>query len=125
MMALLAKGLGWILGSKMLPLGLAGGLLIAVHQLWQGRDERIETAAVARCEAEHELARTRALLAAANSEAAARKAQLDDERKTTEDLRHERKAITQEFAAYKLAASSDPRCLSDSVLDLLRDGQLR
>jgi hypothetical protein len=120
MMTILAKGLGWLLGSSVLPIGLAAGLLVTGHQLWLARDQKIETAAVTRCEAEHDLAIAQAKLKAAERALEDHKGLLNDERQVTEALRHERTTIRSEFAAYKAAASSDPRCLSDGVLDLLR-----
>jgi hypothetical protein len=119
MMTLLAKGLGWLFGSKLLPMGLAGALLLTGHQLWLARDRRIEVAATAKCEATQELALAKAQLAAVRRQAHDAHDTIIQERKLNEDLRHERQSIAAEFAAHKAAASADPRCLSDSVLKLL------
>src|SRR5262245_56753540 len=115
MMTLLAKGLGWLLGSKLLPMGLAGALLLTGHQLWLARDNPIATAATAKCTAEQDLALAKAQLAAVRKQAQQAQDAINTERKLTEDLRHERQTIADEFAAHKAAASADPRCLSDGV----------
>lgn len=125
MMTILARALGWLFGSKLLPAGLAAGLLITGHQLWLARDTRIAAAATNKCETAQELAMTKAQLAAARKHVEAAQDAINQERKVTEDLRHERQSIAAEFAAHKAAASNDPRCLSDSVLKLLSgDGGL-
>jgi len=120
MMTLLAKGLGKLLGSSLLSWGLVGGLLITGHQLWLARDARIATAATNKCDASWELAKANAERDQAKREVKAAQEAIESERQLTERLRDERKTISDEFAAHKAAASSDPRCLSDSVLDLLR-----
>lgn len=119
MMTLLAKGLGWLFGSKLLPLGLTAGLLVTGHQLWLARDARIATAASAKCNADWELAKLTAERDKARRELAEHQEQLKREQTLTEELRHERQSIASEFAAHKAAASADPRCLSDGVLQLL------
>jgi hypothetical protein len=120
MMTLLAKGLGWLLGSNALPLGLAGALLLVGHQWWQERDRNLELAGTRKCEDAHALALAKAERDSARQELAAYQQQLEDERRTQETLRHERETIRSEFAEYRKRASADPRCLSDGVLDLLR-----
>jgi hypothetical protein len=119
MMTLLAKGLTWALGSKLLPLGLTAGLLVVGHQWWLAHNKSIEIAATSKCEAGYQLAKMQAQLELVRKQAADAEAAIDKERKITEELRHERQSIAQEFAAHKAAASADPRCLSDGVLKLL------
>ena len=119
MMTLLAKGLGWLFGSKLLPLGLTGALLLTGHQLWLARDRRIEVAATAKCETGWELAKAKAERDQARQQLEQTKAAHIQEQQTTEELRHDRQKIAAEFEAHKASASADPRCLSDGVLKLL------
>lgn len=124
MMTILAKLLTGVMGSKFLPTGLIGGLLLMGHQLVLARDGlmKAEAAATATqvCEADHKLAAANAERDAAKRMAAKALEAIEFERQVAEELRGERTAIKEEYDAYKMAASSDPRCLSDGVLDLLR-----
>lgn len=120
MMTILAKGLSWLVGSNLIaPISLLAALTFA-HQAWLARDARVEERGEQRCEAEHQLAAMKAQRDHATRMAANAVAAIEDEKKLTENMRHERQAIASEFAAYKDRASADPRCLSDGVLDLLR-----
>jgi len=130
MMNILATVLKRTLASKLLPAGLLGTLLTVGHQWWQERDARIvlEEAKNAKqvCQAEQQLVMVNAQLAAARAErdkaaALVRKTQeaVEFERQVQDEVRAERKAIKEEFDAFKLASGSDPRCLSDGVLKLL------
>lgn len=126
-MKFLANGLTKVVGSKLLPAGLLGTVLTIGHQWWQERDARIALEATKStkqiCEAEHKLVSMTAVLKAEREQAKAMQAKaleaVEFERQVADELRAERKAIQGEFDAYKLSASSDPRCLSDGVLKLL------
>lgn len=120
MMTLLAKSLGWLFGSKLLPMGLAGALLVTGHQLWLARDTRIASAATAKCEDGWKLAKATAERDAARKQLEHTKAAHIQEQQLSEELRNERRKIASEFEAHKASASADPRCLSDGVLQLLR-----
>jgi hypothetical protein len=121
MMTLLAKGLMALLGApKLLSTGLLLGALMLGHQWRLERDARLHMAGVQQCEDKHQLVAMKAERDQARRAVAAAVEAIEVEKKLTEDMRHERQTITAEFEAYKDAASSDPRCLSDGVLDLLR-----
>jgi len=120
MMTLLAKALGWFTGSGLAtPISLIVALTMA-HQAWLARDNRVEERGEQRCEAEHHLAVARAERDQAKRAVEKAMQIIEQEKQLTETMRHDRQAITREFAAYKDRASADPRCLSDGVLDLLR-----
>lgn len=129
MMTLLAKGLGWLLGSKLLPMGLSVALLITGHQLWLARDARLKAEGKQQCEISWELAQRTAERDQARKQLDQAKAAHIQEQQLTEELRNESRKIRDEFDAHKASASADPRCLSDSVLKLLgadgRVGQAR
>jgi hypothetical protein len=124
MMTILARLLTGAAGSKLLPAGLIGGLLLMGHQLVLARDARMKAEAAASakqvCEADHKLAAMQAERDAARRVAEKAVEAIEFERQVAEELRSERVAIKGEFDAYKSSASADPRCLSDGVLDLLR-----
>jgi hypothetical protein len=124
MMTFLAAAFKWVGGSKLLPAGILMSLLTLGHQVILQRDGRMKAEAAAGakqvCEAEHTLAAVKAELGAAKRVAAKAVEAVEFERQVTEELRGERRAIKEEYDAYKVAASTDPRCLSDGVLDLLR-----
>jgi hypothetical protein len=121
MMTLLAKGLEWLVGApKLLSSGALLAMLVLGHQWWLERDARLRAEGQKVCEAEHELALARAQRDQARRVAEQAVAAIEVEKQITETLRHERQTIAREFEDYKVAASSDPRCLSDGVLDLLR-----
>lgn len=120
MMALLARGLSWLVGSNILaPLSMLAALTFA-HQAWLARDARLEAAGTRQCEAHNSLALVAAQRNAALAQAAQSADLLQQERKINEELTHERDKIVEDYRLAKAAASSDPRCLSDGVLDLLR-----
>jgi hypothetical protein len=120
MMTILARGLQWLVGSNLIaPLSLLAALTMA-HQWWLERDNRIEAQGVAVCQAEHQLAQVKAQRDVAMREAAKAKENFKQQFELSEVMRNEREAIRAEFAAHKAAASDNPSCLSDSVLDLLR-----
>jgi hypothetical protein len=120
MMTILARGLQWLVGSNLIaPLSLLAALTMA-HQWWLERDNRIEAQGVAVCQAEHQLALVKAQRDVAMREAAKAKENFKQQFELSEVMRNEREAIRAEFAAHKAAASDNPSCLSDSVLDLLR-----
>jgi len=127
MMEILSSILRKTLGSKLLPAGLLGTALTLGHQWWQERDARIALEAAKntkqQCEAEHKLVSVTALLQEERKQAKAMQEKamqaVEFERQVADELRTERKQIKEEFDAYKLSASSDPRCLSDGVLKLL------
>jgi hypothetical protein len=126
MMTLLAGALQWLVGvPKLLSTGALLAIVILAHNWWLERDARLRDQGAQTCEAEHQLALVKAQRDVAERATLRAKAEAAQERQIAEDIRHERKTIGDEFEAYKLAASSDPRCLSDGVLDLLRgDGGL-
>jgi len=130
MMTILARLLPAVMGSKLLPAGLLVTVLTLGHQWWLERDARMQAQSAAtakqRCEAEQQLVMTTAQLAAARAERdraleVSRKKDeaIQFEQQVTDEVRAERKAIKEEFDAYKMASSADPRCLSDGVLKLL------
>lgn len=121
MMTLLAKGLQWFVGApKLLSSAAVLGLVMLAHQWWLERDARIEAQGATACHAQHELALLKAQRDVAMREAARAKESFRQQYEISEVMRNEREAIKAEFAAHKAAASDNPRCLSDSVLDLLR-----
>jgi hypothetical protein len=123
MMTILARALVWLSGTpKLLAVGAITAIMTFAHQWWQERDARIQAQGVKTCEAEQQLLGMKAQLTQAQKVAEKAIAAIEYERQVTEELRNERQAIRREFDDYKVAASSDPRCLSDGVLDLLRGG---
>lgn len=120
MMTILAKGLSWLVGSNLIaPISLLAALVMA-HQAWLARDERLRDQGEQTCQAEYQLAAMKAQRDQARHAVEAAVQAIEQEKQLTETMRNEREAIRSEFAAYKDRASSDPRCLSDGVLDLLR-----
>jgi hypothetical protein len=121
MMTLLARALTYLVGApKLLSSGaLLAGLILA-HQWWLERDARLKAAGAQQCQVDQRLALAEAQRDQARRVAEKAVAAIEAEKSITEELRNERHAIAQEFDAYKEAASSDPRCLSDGVLNLLR-----
>lgn len=121
MMTIIARLLVWVSGTpKLLATGAILTIVTMGHQWWQERTTRIEAQATKTCQAEQELAVMKAERDQARKVAEKAVAAIDYEKQATEEIRNERKTIHDEFEAYKQAASSDPRCLSDGVLELLR-----
>jgi hypothetical protein len=121
MMTLLARALTWLVGAPKLlsSAALIGGLVLS-HQWWLERDARLKAEGAHQCQAEQQLVLMKAQRDQARHAAEEAVAAVETERQITENLRNERQSIKAEFDAYKASASSDPRCLSDGVLDLLR-----
>jgi hypothetical protein len=120
MMTILGKGLSWLVGSNLIaPAALLAALTLG-HQWWLERDARLRSQGATQCETAHELALVKAQRDQARNavEAAVKAAHTQEQ--LTETMRNERQEIATQFEAYKASASSDPRCLSDGVLDLLR-----
>jgi len=120
MMTLLARGLTWGLGSKLLLPALLAGLLVFGHQAWLGRDQRLRMAGKELCDKDWQIAIAKRERDATRRETEVVQELLEGERKSTERLTDDLKKLEGRFAALKETASTDPRCLSDGVLDILR-----
>jgi hypothetical protein len=131
MMTWLSAGLSAIVGKYAatftLPVCLFGLLLLG-HQLMQQKTAREQAQATNICNAAWETAVRRQERDAARQEAIAAQELLTGERAINEGLSNDLQKLRLEVeAASAAAAGNDPRCLSDSVLDLIggRDGTKR
>lgn len=129
MMVLLSKLVTGLAGPYFTALTLPAlilALVISLHHNFKQRDERIETAATQTCNQEWEAAIAKQERDAANASLKAAQEILEGERQINQGLRDELDKINVEYVAARerlAAVASDPRCLSDSVLDALRRRQ--
>jgi len=127
MMTLLSKFFSALFGrylSSVTAPALGVGLLIAAHQIYLQREGRLRAEATNICNAgwETEIRKQERDAARASAEAAQRI--LVGERRVNEDLKNEMDKLTNEMQAVRTSsAGSDPRCLSDGVLNDLRRRQ--
>ncbi len=120
-MGLLAKGLQLIIGPLLVPILILAGLWLGGQYL-EARETAARLAGERACDARWEAA-----IRQQEQEAAARRleqarAELEAERRVTEDLRGELDRIMLETNALRelVDRAGDGRCLSDGVLDELR-----
>lgn len=119
MMLLLSKGLGLITGAAA-PYLMVSFLLLWGHQAWQGRDTKLENRAKQSCNSAWLVALSKQQTSAARHDAQRAETLAKERERIMEGLRNDLDNTRSEFEAHKAAASSDPRCLSDGVLQLLR-----
>jgi len=122
-MSFLASALAWLFGKGLKAFtvpALVIGLVVTLHQIVKGREERAAIAATNVCDARWEAA-----IRHQEREQSARREQAtirawESERRTNEQLREEIEAVRSEADALRARAGTDGRCLSDGVLDALR-----
>jgi hypothetical protein len=135
MMTWLSAGLSAIVGKYAATLTLPAclfGLLLLGHQFMRERESRQQAQATNICNAAWESQVRRQERDAARQEAVAAQELLAGERTINEGLNNDLQKLRFQVEAASAAAAGpssghDPRCLSDSVLDLIggRDGTKR
>jgi chromosome segregation ATPase len=103
----------------MAPL-LGVGLFIAIGHWLQEREARQQAVGAQKCDATWQLATLKQERDNARNEIARQRELMESERKGNQELANELQAVRAQYAEHKAAASSDPRCLSDGVLDAIR-----
>lgn len=121
-MALLSRLLTGVSGSWLTMPALLLMLIVSAYQWKEANARALKAEGKSQCDLSWQLSLQKQRTEAAQTVARQMQEFFELERQTTEGLRHELSDIRTKFAEAKASASSDPRCLSDGVLDLLQRG---